>query len=106
MINEEKGRIFLTKDAEFILIGSDEQKKAEIVKKCALQPEVYRKLWEQYSDTGLPSDESLRDVLIFDYGFNEKSVDGFIKDFKATINYAGLEPSESNLEEVEESSIL
>jgi hypothetical protein len=95
LIREENNRILLTKDAEFILLSSDELKKIEIVRKCALTPEIYSKLWEQYSDTGLPSDNSLKDVLLFDHDFNEKSVNGFIRDFKATIDFAQLEPHES-----------
>lgn len=95
LIREENNRIFLTKNAEFILLSSDESKKAEIVRKCALTPEIYSKLWEQYSDTGLPSDNSLKDILLFDYNFNEKSVHGFIRDFKATIDFAHIEPHES-----------
>lgn len=90
LITEEKSTIYLTHEAELILIGSDEEEKRNAIKECALMPDIYKKLWSEYSERGLPSDTSLRHTLIFHYNFNEKSVDGFIKNFRATLKYAGI----------------
>ena len=53
----------------------------------------------------LPSDQTLRSELIADRGFNPKAVDGFLKDFRASLAYAGIStenPLDSSAEELEE----
>jgi hypothetical protein len=97
LIVEENDRILLTEDSFIVLLSTDEKKKLDIIQKLALNPELYNLIWGQYHETGLPSDESLREDLIFGHQFNENSVSGFIKDFRATIEFAKLRPSEKPL---------
>lgn len=94
LIEEEKNTIKLTRQAEIIFISKDEKKIKPVIKECALSPIIYKKLWEQYFESGLPSDASLRDKLVFEFDFNEKSVDGFLADFRATLEYAELKPGQ------------
>jgi len=95
LIREEGNQIYLTKDSEIIFMASETEKKKSAIKRCALKPEIYRKIFEEYSESGLPSDSTLKDRLIFDFEFNEKSVDGFIINFKKTLEYAEIIPGSS-----------
>lgn len=83
----------LTKDALFILLkGGNEERRNAAIKRCALKPELYKKLWNEYSERGeLPGDATLRSQLVIDMEFNQKSVDNAIRAFRETIEYAGLE---------------
>ncbi len=97
LTTKANGRIMLTKDAILILLkGGDEQKKTEAIKKCALQPELYSKLWEQYSEVGsLPGDDTLRSQLVTEMRYSPKKVDTIISDFRKTIDFAGLSFAQS-----------
>ncbi len=92
LINEDRGSILLTENAKNIVVITDENDERRInsLKNCALSPEIYRKLWEKYQATGLPSDESLRAELILSSGFNAKAVNSFIADFRETLEFAKI----------------
>lgn len=66
------------------------------IKEAALKPPMHGKLWSRWG-AQLPSDENLHHVLIFEYKFNENTVDGFIDEFKDTIMHAKLQDSDSVL---------
>lgn len=91
LIREEGKNIYLTREAEIILISSDMKRRRETIKECALKPDIYEKLWELYAKSGLPSDETLKDKLIFDFKFNEKAVPSFINNFRNTLKFANIE---------------
>lgn len=97
LTHEENRRIMLTKDALLILVkGGDETKRVEAIERCALKPELYGTLWERISKTGsIPSDATLRSELVTEMGYSPKKVDGIVRDFKATLDYADLRPKPS-----------
>lgn len=97
LIEEVENTVKLTRQAEIIFISKDENKIKPVIQECALSPTIYKKLWEQYSNTGFPSEASLRDKLIWEYDFNEKAVDGFLEDFKSTLEYAELKAGQKTL---------
>lgn len=100
---EPEGPMKLTEAALRVLLDKREvsPERDALVRKMALLPPIHKRLWERYH-TDLPSDASLKHSLIFDEGFNENTVDEFIKEYKATIEYAGLMESGSMPSEGEE----
>ncbi len=83
-------RVKLTDLARRILSHPDVSERKKAVQEAALKPIIYALLWEQHKPD-LPSDEKLKWDLTVEGTLNEKVVDGFIKDYKATIVYAELE---------------
>lgn len=65
-----------------------------LLKKAALNPPIHSDVWEKFSVEGLPPDDVIRHYLVFDRGFNPDSVNGFIAQFRETIDYAKLSPSD------------
>jgi hypothetical protein len=47
-------------------------------------------LIQQYRDTGLPSDDTLKAELVAYRGFNPNAVEEFVKGFKETLEFSGL----------------
>jgi len=92
LINEERGTILLTENAKNIVVITNEndERRVNALKNCALSPDIYKKLWEKYQDSSLPSNESLQQELILNYGFNNKVVNSFIANFRETLDYAKI----------------
>lgn len=91
LIKEDSNRILLTNDALLILLkGGNEELKREAIRRCALKPELFKNLWNQYSLNGLPSDDTLRSELVIGHRFNAKAVDIVIRSFRDTLDYAGI----------------
>lgn len=91
LIENDEGSIFVTENARLLLVLSPEDEaREEILRKCALSPELFGELWGKYKETGLPSDATLKSYLLREYGFNESSVDRFIKNFRGTLEFAGI----------------
>ncbi|MBV9759829.1 MAG: hypothetical protein JO340_04625 [Acidobacteriaceae bacterium] len=63
------------------------------IKRAALMPKLHQMLWSKYG-TNLPSGSNLAHELVFDWRFNENSVQDFIREYKATINFAKLGESD------------
>lgn len=63
------------------------------IKAAALAPKIHRTLWDQYAGK-LPSDETLKTFLVRKMEFHDTHVQGFIKQFRATIEFAELEGAE------------
>ncbi len=107
------GRILSIEDIDPVV-------RAERIREAAMKPAIYKRLIEQYPG-GLPSDLTLRTDLIQDekQKFNENAVDAFIRDFRATLAFAGIsgsgmaatgnvdtEPEDNEPEEPMESAIM
>jgi hypothetical protein len=92
LLEEVEGRgARLTELALSILLhDEDSPERQQWVREAALMPQIHRELWEQF-DGRLPSDQNLRRVLVLDRGFTESGVHQFIRQFKRTIAYAGLD---------------
>jgi hypothetical protein len=72
----------------------DSPERAAAIKEAALAPTIHAKLWRKYG-ANLPSDANLRHELIFEWKFNENSVDSFIKEYRDTIRFAKLMDSDT-----------
>jgi hypothetical protein len=94
LILEENGRIKLTqRGVDIAARQDDDPKRIQAIKDAALGPAIYRALAREYAN-GLPSDSTLHSELIAGKKFNPKSVEEFTKDFRATLEFAGIRPSE------------
>jgi len=93
----EKRKLQLNQIAIRILLDArpDSPERAALIKQVALTPKIHKQLWEKWG-ASLPSDAQFRHTLIVDWEppFNEKSVDGFIKEYKETIALAKLTESD------------
>src|ERR1035438_8160072 len=90
MIEETNDRIKLTQRGINIVVrASGDAQRASALREAATSPEIYRQLLKEYTES-LPSDTTLKSELIAVRRFNPNAVDGFIKDFKNTLTFAGL----------------
>lgn len=82
-------KVRLTELGKEIVIDEreDSKERIEAIRKAALNPPIYRKLYEKWG-ISLPSDANMKFFLIKELGFNNKKVERFIKDFRSTIEFA------------------
>lgn len=91
LLEEVKDRLAPTQRAiEIVNLPDDDPRRIQALKDAALSPPIYRELAEQHRDTGLPSDDVLEAELKTYRDFNPNAVTGFVKDFKDTLEFAGL----------------
>lgn len=91
LVADVGGRIVPTQRAiEILRLPEHDPKRIEGLKDAALSPQIYRELVEQHRSTGLPADDVLESDLEVHRNFNPTAVSGFVKDFKETLEYAGL----------------
>lgn len=96
LTGEINGRIVPTQRAiEIINLPDSDPRRVRALKEAALAPAIYRQLAESYRDTGLPADEVLEAELTTYKGFNPKVVAGFVKDFRDTLDFAGINVSDA-----------
>lgn len=63
----------------------------ERIQRAALRPPLHAELWTQFGrNGGLPSDETLKFELIVQRKFTESGARDFIKQFRATVEFARL----------------
>lgn len=75
---------------DIILDSIESPKRAVAIQEAARSPKLYAELLAKWSPQELPSDHSMRFFLLRDKGFNEASLPGFLKDFRATLEFANL----------------
>jgi hypothetical protein len=93
LVVEDNDRIKLSqRGIDIVARTPDDSKRKQALKDAALSPTIYRDLVKEYPG-GLPSDTTLQSELIAGRRFNPKSVNDFIVDFKATLEFAGISPS-------------
>ena len=92
LIDSTGGDYKLTNRSLSILLAEGEERAAAL-REAALSPKVYRDLWERYADS-LPSDQSLTHKLVLE-GYNAVSIPDLIKDWKDTIEFAGLKKGDT-----------
>lgn len=68
--------------------------KAALIKQAALQPAIHREVWERYQGN-LPEDPHLLYYLQRERGFTEHGAKGFLTQFRKTIAFAQLAPSDT-----------
>jgi hypothetical protein len=65
---------------------------SDLIEKAALRPAIYRKLWEAWYKEGRPPSETTqRWDLEHEWNFNPTAINGFLRDFEATLSFAGLD---------------
>jgi hypothetical protein len=91
LLDEIQGRLVPTQRAmEIINLPENDPRRAQALKDAALAPSIYRELAEQHRTTGLPADDVLQSELKTYRDFNPNAVVLFVKDFKDTLEFAGL----------------
>ena len=91
LIEETADRLKLTqRGIEIVARPNGDPIREKAIKQAAISPDIYQLVMEEYRSTGLPSDASLRSDLITVRKFNPTAVDGFVQDFKDTLEFAGL----------------
>jgi len=105
LISEKQNAIKLTEEAvDLALHNQSDERYIEIIKKLALKPAIYEKIFNKYNGT-IPSDSTLRIELIKEHQFNPESVEDFISSFRKTIEFAGLAGSKK-IEKEEQDKFL
>jgi hypothetical protein len=89
------GQVKISDLARDIIVDEREgsQEREAAIKTAAMKPEIHADLWRKYTGE-LPSDANLRFHLIRDLKFTEQGAGDFINQFRRTIAFAGLGPSD------------
>jgi hypothetical protein len=82
-------RVKLSEAGKTIALAPDEraEERNAALRAAAIRPKLYAALWTKYGGK-LPSDNTLEYDLLREHEFNPDSVKGFIKDFRATMEFA------------------
>ena len=95
----ESRRIKLTETGAKIVHNHPER--SNLLREAALNPKVHSNVLAHFGNDGIPPDDTIRHYLLFDHDprFNSTSVDSFLGQFRATIEFAKLDlldPLEDN----------
>jgi hypothetical protein len=91
LVEDAGGRIAPTQRAiEILVLPEGDDRRTVALHDSALSPEIFRELYEQYRESGIPSDATLRSELIAYKGFNPNAVGDFVADFRDSLDFAGL----------------
>lgn len=92
--------IKITERAFRILVDSpDSPERKKAIVDAFMEAKAYKLCWTTW---GADMPPSMRSTLIFSHGFHESSVDGFLKDYKKSVQFAGLlDANEENTRETE-----
>src|ERR1700748_2267930 len=94
LVNDEgakdERRIKVTDSAVYILNHPSSDARAEAIRNAALLPPIHREIWDEYG-TSLPSDANLVWRLTRERGFTESGAKEFIREWRETMEFAGLE---------------
>jgi hypothetical protein len=83
-----KPAIKLTQRAIHILLeDQDTPERREEIKKAALSPKWYEYCWKMWGKDMPPA---MKSNLLIEHGFVDTTVDGFLKDYRKTMAFAGL----------------
>jgi hypothetical protein len=91
LVESKNGRIAPSQRGIAILVlPESDPRRAFSLREAALLPQTYKVLFDRYSETGLPSDQTLESELLLGGEFNHNVVYSFVKDFRASLRFAGL----------------
>lgn len=95
-IGSDQSRQFKLTDLglRLVVMHAEAPERAELLKKAALHPPLYRELWAKYGEA-LPSDATIKTFLILEKKFNRASVEDAIRVYKQTISFAKLSDSDT-----------
>ena len=93
-----KGRRISVSDRAYRIL-ENARDRGSLIKEAALEPKIFREVWQHYRSRGLPSNEVLERDLVWQKSFantrfTKNGAKAFIRNFKSTINFAGIEPDE------------
>jgi hypothetical protein len=78
----------LTQRAIRILLDDPESsERKEEIKNAAIEPKWYEYCWKKWGPEMPPA---MKHHLLVEHGFVDSTVDGFLKDYRATVSFAGL----------------
>lgn len=91
LLEDKAGRVAPTQRAiELLHLPEQDPRRLEALRAAALAPAIYKQLIQQYKETGLPSDDTLKAELVAYKGFNPSAVGNFISGFRETLKFSGL----------------
>lgn len=87
----QERRIHLSDEGLLLVLDNEarEEDAIEAIQRAALAPKIHKELWAQF-DGDIPSDLNLRVTLEREKGFTPKGAQEFIRQFRRTLDYAGL----------------
>jgi hypothetical protein len=90
--DKKDGRIAPTKLAiDVFEFPPEHERHRTALREMVLSPAIYSELVNEFrKHSRLPSDATLKSELAADWDFNPAKVDGFLKDFRDSLTYAGL----------------
>lgn len=74
--------------ADRILIETSEEDKKTAIVEAVRNPKLYKSLTERFSGSSLPL--LLKNILVRDYGIPERASRGVVKNFKQSLEFAGI----------------
>jgi hypothetical protein len=112
-ILEEEGakdnrEVWLSALGKAILLDRREEsaEREDALKRAALMPGLHHELWDLWRDQGgFPSDSTIETKLIKDMDFNPASAPDFIKELKATFEFASVWKAATATEEPTDDSV-
>lgn len=94
--NGEKEALRISDRAYRILLDSSEsQDRKKALRDACLAPKAHKLCWDLW---GAELPQSMRASLLFEHGFIDTTVDGFLKNYKASLQFAGLLDEKNGLE--------
>lgn len=84
----------LTEDAMAILLApsADHPDRLRAIREAALRPTIHQELWKRYG-ADLPSDDTIQYYLVRERKFTEMAARDLIKEYRATLAFAGVQES-------------
>jgi hypothetical protein len=76
---------------DILLDVPDSPKRLKAIQEAVRAPKLYADILAKWPAQELPSDQTLRFYLLREKSFNEPMVDGFIRDFRTSVSFAGLD---------------
>lgn len=93
--NEENQKLSLSDIAKpLVLDNAPEREAKEALKKAALRPKLFQKLWNEFGGADI-TPESLVWHLITGMGFTEEAAKAAIHHYKAAVDYASLQGNDA-----------
>lgn len=86
----EARRVRVTTRAHDILNTPHAEERSALLRQAALAPEIHREMWNAFGNA-LPSDDSLVWTLSKEHGFTRAGAEDFVRQWKRTMQYAGID---------------
>lgn len=76
-----------SRSVRILLDDQDSEERREEIRKAALSPKWYEYCWKKW---GKDMPLAMKSNLLIEHGFVDSTVEGFLKDYRKTISFAGL----------------